>query len=288
MALLRPERSPAARYPDAMKGRPGADSVDAILDDWARERPDLDFSPVGVVTRLGRVRSHVDAALAKLFAANGLSSADFQVVVTLRRQGEPYRMPQSRLMTELALTSGTVSVRVDRLSRAGVVTRTPDPDDGRGSLVALTAHGLALFDDLAPLHLANEDRLLSALDETERATLADLLRKLLASFEAPAQALSGAPLGLRLEPAHVARERRAAVGLPDVPGLLVADLVAGSAAARAGLAKGDLLVAAARTPLLREQTLADLVAAAAPGSRIRLKVLRGNDPFVVTVPVPRG
>ena len=284
----RPGGRPAGEAHAAPAPAAGADSVDAILDDWARERPDLDFSPVGVVTRLGRVRSHVDGALAKLFAAHGLSAADFQVVVTLRRQGRPFRLPQSRLMTELALTSGTISVRIDRLTRAGVVTRTPDPDDGRGSLVTLTAHGAALFDELAPLHLANEDRLLSALDAAERDLLADLLRKLLASFESPSQGVSGAPLGLRLEPAHVARERRTVVGLTDVPGLLVADLVAGSAAARAGLAKGDLLVAAGRTPLLREETLADVVAAARPGSRIRLSVLRGNDPLVVSVAVPRG
>lgn len=266
----------------------GEDSVDAILADWARERPDLDFAPVGVVTRMGRVRSHLDGALAKLFSAYDLSAADFQVIVTLRRYGAPYRVPQSRLMTELALTSGTVSVRVDRLVRAGVVTRTPDPDDGRGSLVTLTPYGLALFDEVAPRHLAHEDRLLSALDAQERGQLADLLRKLLASFESPSLAPSGAPLGLKLEPAHVARERRAAVGLSDVPGLLVADLVAGSAAARAGVAKGDLLVRAGRTALLREETLVDVVAAARPGSRLTLSVLRGNDALSLTVPIPRA
>jgi DNA-binding MarR family transcriptional regulator len=138
------------------------DSVDDILDDWARERPDLDFTPVGVITRLGRVRSHVARQLAAVFADHGLTPADFRVLVNLRRSGAPYRMPQARLMEALGLTSGTVSVRLDRLTKAGTVAREPDPEDRRGSLIRLTEDGLRLFDALAPEHLANEDRLLSA------------------------------------------------------------------------------------------------------------------------------
>jgi DNA-binding MarR family transcriptional regulator len=265
------------------------DSVDRILADWARERPDLDFSSVAVVTRLARVRSHLDAGLARVFTAHGLSSADFQVVVTLRRVGPPYQLPQARLMTELALTSGTVSVRVDRLSSAGVVVRTPDPDDRRGALVRLTGHGLELFDRVAPEHLANEDRLLSALTPAERDTLAGLLRRLLVSFESAGSQVAG-PLGVTLEPAHVARQRRQAVGLSDTAGLLVSDLVAGSAAAAAGIARGDLLVAAAGTPLTSQAALADLLGEVLSASRrptsVPLTVLRGNDRLELTITVP--
>jgi DNA-binding MarR family transcriptional regulator len=262
------------------------DSVDRILGDWARERPDLDFSSVAVVTRLARVRSHLDAGLARVFAAHGLTSADFQVVVTLRRAGEPYQLTQARLMTELALTSGTVSVRVDRLQTAGVVARTPDPDDGRGALVRLTDHGLDLFDRVAPEHLANEDRLLSALAPAERDLLAGLLRRLLVSFESATSAVAG-PLGLTLEPAHVARRRRSAVGLSDTPGLLVSDLVAGSAAAAAGLARGDLLVASAGEPLTSEDALAALLAAPGRATTLPLSVLRGNNRLELTITLPR-
>jgi DNA-binding MarR family transcriptional regulator len=169
--------------PVERKVRDVRDSVDQILADWADERPDLDFSPVGVVTRLARVRAHLDAAVASVFTRFDLSPADFQVIVTLRRAGEPYRLAQARLMTQLALTSGTISVRIDRLARRGVVVREPDPDDARISLVRLTDEGLRLFDAVAPVHLANEERLLSVLDQREREQLAGLLRRLLVSFE---------------------------------------------------------------------------------------------------------
>lgn len=217
------------------------DEVDRVLADWAGQRPDLDFTPVGVVTRLSRLRGYLDAELAGVFARFGLTSADFLVIVSLRRGGPPYRMPQARLMEALGLTSGTVSVRLDRLEKGGIVTRQPDPASARGSLVQLTAKGLELFDRVAPVHLANEDRLLSALSAAERQLLADLLRRLLSSFESGTTDVA-ACLGLVLEPARLARARRQAVGLSDRAGLLVASVEPGSPAQAAGIERGDLLI----------------------------------------------
>src|SRR6202165_1254760 len=203
------------------------DSVDHLLDDWARERPDLDFTPVGVINRLGRVRSHLERQLAEVFRGHDCTPADFHVLVNLRRAGAPYCMPQARLMEALGLTSGTVSLRLDRLVKMGTVTREPDPDDRRGTLIRLTEDGQRLFDVIAPEHLANEERLLSALTEDQRRTPADLLRHLLASFETP-QPPRATALGLPLESALAARRRRRAVGLSDTPGLLVAAVESGS------------------------------------------------------------
>jgi DNA-binding MarR family transcriptional regulator len=264
---------------------PVPDSIDQLLADWARERPDLDFSPVGIVNRLGRVRAHLDAALLELFRRFDLTSADFRVIVALRRAGSPYQLPQARLMTQLALTSGTISVRVDRLAKRGIVSRQADPDDKRGQRIRLTADGLRLFDEIAPLHLANEDRLLSSLTPDERATLAQLLRKLLVSFES-GTVQAGLPLGMRLEPAHLARYRRTAVGLSDTPGLLVTDTIPGAPAAAAGLGRGDLIVAVDGLESRSEDVLAAAIDRTGPGGRLRLSVLRGNDPHQVTVRIP--
>lgn len=169
------------------RGTPEAarDSVDGILAQWAVERPDLDFSPVGVITRLARVRAHLDTKLAEVFDGFGLSPADFVVIVTLRRSGAPYRLPQARLMTALGLTSGTVSVRLARLESRGVIRRESDPGDQRIQVVSLTRQGQDLFDRIAPVHLAGEDQLLSALDPGQREQLAGLLRTLLVSYENP-------------------------------------------------------------------------------------------------------
>jgi DNA-binding MarR family transcriptional regulator len=168
----------------ARSGSPDqGDWVDHALDDWARERPDLDTATVGVVGRVGRVAQCLDAGLARAFRRFGLTRADFDALATLHRSGPPYCLAQKALMQALLRTSGTISVRVDRLERQGMVRRQPDPRDARGSLVALTDKGRRRLDDVLPVHLANEARLLSALTHEERDLLAQLLRKLLVSFE---------------------------------------------------------------------------------------------------------
>lgn len=264
---------------------PVPDSVDQILAEWAHQRPDLDFSTVGITSRMARVRAHLDAGVLQVYRRFGLTAADFRVIVTLRRTGPPYELPQARLTAQLALTSGTISLRVDRLAKRGIVTRTADPGNRRGQRVRLTPDGLALFDRIAPLHLANEDRLLSGLTRDERATLAQLLRKLLVSFETGTVQV-GLPLGMRLEPTHIALSRRAAVGLSGTPGLLVTETIAGTPAAAAGLARGDLIVAVDGIESRSEVVLAEAINRAGPGGRLRLSVLRGNDPHQVTVHIP--
>jgi DNA-binding MarR family transcriptional regulator len=261
------------------------DSVDHVLADWARERPDLDFTPVGVVTRLARVRGYLDAAVASVFAQYGLTAADFLVIVTLRRSGAPYRMPQARLMDALGLTSGTVSVRLDRLEQRRIVTREPDPASARGSLVQLTDAGLTLFDQVAPVHLANEDRLLAALSGDERLVLAGLLRRLLASFETHAADVA-ALLGLTLEPAHVAQRRRQAVGLAHRPGLLVAAVRPGSPGAAAGIERGDLLTHLDGQPVISSTGLALLLDGLAGGDAAIATIVRGNDEASLEIPIP--
>jgi len=261
----------------------GRDGVDQLLLDWARERPDLDFTPVGVITRLARARTYLDAELRAVFTRFGLTAADFAVIITLRRSGPPYTMPQARLMDALGLTSGTVSVRLDRLEHSQVVSREPDPASARSSLVRLTDKGLRLFDDIAPVHLANEDRLLSALSPAERQDLADLLRRLLAGFEAATTDVA-AGLGLTLEPAHLARNRRQAVGLSDTPGLLVTGVTAGSAADGAGIERGDLITAIDGTPTISSVGLALLLEDLTGHPVLTVTLLRGNKQLTVEIP----
>lgn len=265
--------------------RNGWDRMDRVLADWAGQRPDLDFTPVGVVTRLSRVRTYLEAELAGVFARFGLTSADFLVIVTLRRAGKPYRMPQARLMDALGLTSGTVSVRLDRLERNGIVTREPDPASARGSLVQLTDSGLELFDQVAPVHLANEDRLLAALSPAERQVLADLLRRLLSSFESATSDVA-ASLGLVLEPARLARARRQAVGLSDQPGLLVASVVPGSPAHAAGIELGDLLITLDGAEVISSTGLALQLDNLLGRRAAEAGLLRGNEPVTVCLTLP--
>ena len=196
----------------------------------------------------------------------------------LRRAGDPFTLPQSVLMNRLGLTSGTVSVR---LERKGAVTSVPSSDDGRGVMVTLTARGVELFDRVAPGHLDSEDVLLSALEPHERDQLAGLLRKLLVAFE---HARSSSPLGFTVEPAHAARRARRAVGLSDRPGLLVHRVESGTPAGDAGLQTGDLVLTAGGRAALSCTTLADATRAAhASGGPPRLVVLRGEQEHIIDV-----
>src|SRR5918911_2215788 len=157
------------------------DHVDWVIEEWEKERPDLDVAPIAVITRLERLQSYLRAEVATVFERFGLTGPSFAVIATLRRAGKPYQLSQRALMDALQLTGGTISVRIDRLERDGLVERVADPHDQRGVLVRLTEVGERLFDQVAPLHLANEDRLLSALNTEQREQLAALLRILLLS-----------------------------------------------------------------------------------------------------------
>lgn len=267
---------------DALRCTP-RDSVDGLLASWHERRPDLDFTPVSVIARLARARSHIDAELARLFSAHGLSAPSFAVLVTLARLADE-GVSQRRLMEELGLTSGTMSVRIDRLEAQGLVNRRVDPSSARNTLISLTARGRELVETVLPAHLRNERRLLSALSPAELDALAGLLRKLLVEFEgSPPPADAGVGLDLTLAPAHVAAELRAAVGLPPATGLLVRAVGAGGPAERAGLRTGDVLLAAGRREL---RAVADLYAAiddAARAGRMALRIVRGTDEQEVTI-----
>ncbi len=160
-----------------------ADHVDRVRAEWASERPELDTWPIEIVARIGRLARKLDTALDEVFADRGLSRDAFDVLAALRRSGDPYELSPTDLYDRLMRTSGAVTNRLDRLESAGLITRAPDPRDGRGRRVRLTALGRQLVDAAAAPHLDNERRLLRGLSTQEQRTLARLLKKLLVSIE---------------------------------------------------------------------------------------------------------
>lgn len=155
----------------------GPDHVGRILEQWARERPDLDVSPMGVVGRVHRVGEALHSRLRPVFAEAGLSDGDFDVLASLRRAGHPYELGPGALVASTMVTSGAVTKRIDRLEAAGLVHRRVADDDARARVVGLTAQGLEVTDRVLEAHVANEHRLVSALGADERATLARLLER---------------------------------------------------------------------------------------------------------------
>jgi DNA-binding MarR family transcriptional regulator len=159
------------------------DHVDRILDQWNRERPDLDIAPMGLLGRIARLRTHLAREIERTLAAHGLNSASFDVLATLRRSGPPYRLSPGDLIATTMVSSGTMTNRLDQLEKAGLIERSHNPEDRRGVIIALTPKGFALVDEAVTAHVENEHRLVESLDAGERATLDMLLRKFLKEFE---------------------------------------------------------------------------------------------------------
>lgn len=159
------------------------DHVDRVREEWRRERPDIDTSPMEVVTRLGRVAAYFDQSINELLGHYGLARIHWDVLASLRRVGAPYELSPTELYRSLMRTSGAMTNRLRRLEDAGLIRRVPDPGDARGVLVRLTPRGRKLVDLVADRHMENERRLLEPLNSRERAELASHLRKLARSFE---------------------------------------------------------------------------------------------------------
>lgn len=151
------------------------DHVARIQAEWARERPDVDTAPQGVIGRLHRLAAHLTEELCVVHRRHGLSEGEFDVLAALRRAGKPYERAPGELAAFTMVTTGGMTKRIDRLERAGLVTRRRSGSDGRGRVVALTAAGRELIDRAFTEHMRNERRLLAALTAEEAAQLEALL-----------------------------------------------------------------------------------------------------------------
>ncbi|RWZ49604.1 MarR family transcriptional regulator [Labedella phragmitis] len=160
-----------------------SDEVDRIVEAWERERPDLNFSPLQVLSRVSRLTRHLDRARRQAFARSKLESWEFDVLAALRRAGEPYMLSPKQLLQQTLVSSGTMTNRIDRLVAAGLVERRTDPHDGRGILVVMTPTGLTRVDAAITRLVDAEAELLASLTASDRARLAGLLRKLSVDFD---------------------------------------------------------------------------------------------------------
>ncbi|HEX9122125.1 MAG TPA: MarR family transcriptional regulator [Actinomycetota bacterium] len=166
-----------------MPSTPARDLVDRILEQWRRERPDLDTSPMAIIARISRLSRFLERQVEAVLQEHGLNESQFGVLAALRRAGPPYCLPPTALYNSLLISSGAMTNRLERLTTAGFVKRIPDPADRRSILVMLTPKGLRAVEDAVRAHTQNEQRLLEPLTRAERETLSRLLRKLLLEFE---------------------------------------------------------------------------------------------------------
>ena len=164
---------------------PPRDEVDDLVAAWRRERPDLDVTPLEVLSRVTRLARHLDRARGQAFSRHGLEGWEFDVLAALRRTGDPHRLSPGKLLQQTLVTSGTMTNRIDRLAARGLVERHPSPDDRRSVMVQLTEAGAAKVDAALIDLLAHERAILVDLDADDAEQLSALLRQVLTRFDRP-------------------------------------------------------------------------------------------------------
>lgn len=175
---------------DAAPGGPGAasaaappDAVDRIAEQWHRERPDLDTEPMAVFGRIHRLSRAMGERVEQVYARFGIGRGEFDVLATLRRSGEPFSLSPTALADSLMLTTGGMTGRLDKLQRAGLLDRCPDPHDRRALKACLTEKGRDLVDEAVAAGVEEQRRVLDRVPAEDRSVLAGQLRALLAAMD---------------------------------------------------------------------------------------------------------
>ena len=147
--------------------------------------PDLDYEVEGIVDRINSLQKKVRRELEQTLAEHGLTWAEWKVLGSLWHAHNeiPHCSSPGELAAELELSSGAMTSRIDKLERAGLVRRRPDPDDRRGVKVELTDAGSRAWLESTNAQAIKEARVARALTKAEQEQLNTLLRKLMVEFE---------------------------------------------------------------------------------------------------------
>ena len=164
------------------------DEVDRKLQVWAKELPDLDLATEGIVARIQHLEKRLRRSMEETLGEFRLDYGQWVVLGALRSAGPPYRRSAGALAKLLDLTSGAMTSRLDRMEKAGLVRRLPDPDDRRGVKIEITDAGSQVWQDAVGVQAAKEQLVAAALSPTEKEELSELLRRLVLSFEAASAA----------------------------------------------------------------------------------------------------
>ncbi|MDQ1175758.1 DNA-binding MarR family transcriptional regulator [Microbacterium sp. SORGH_AS 421] len=154
------------------------DEVDLLIDAWSQLLPDVDLTPLDVMSRLRRAAFHLSKLRAKAFASADIAVWEFDVLAVLRRAGT--ELSATRLITATMIGSAAMTNRLDKLAERGLVNRRPNPSDGRAILVAITAEGIERVDAAMTELVRLEADALRDVSRHDQALLASALRVLAA------------------------------------------------------------------------------------------------------------
>lgn len=162
------------------------DAIDGIVDDVHDLYPGIDVIGLPIAGRIMRLARYLEAHRERRLGEYGLTVPDFDVLATMRRRAGDAAINVRDLQHSMMLSSGGTTKRLDRLERAGLIERLPDPSDRRGVLIRLTPTGLGLIDEVIPAITRSENDLVGGAITTQRdrERVAEGLRRLLLDREA--------------------------------------------------------------------------------------------------------
>jgi len=150
---------------------------------WQRERPGVPVESIEIVTPIWRLAKLLADDRRRVLHACAVDGATLDLLTVLRRAGPPYRLTTREIAQRALVTAGAVSQRVAKAEREGLVRRAA-AGEGRAVNVTLTKPGHALVERTVDQVLGREAELVRGLAAAERADLAGLLDRLLASVTA--------------------------------------------------------------------------------------------------------
>ncbi|WP_278634140.1 MarR family winged helix-turn-helix transcriptional regulator [Sutterella wadsworthensis] len=158
------------------------DLVDTFQLEWDASYPGMHFKCVPSVTRLVRMGEYIARAVDETLAEFDLNRGEAEVLFALVRNPHIDITPKI-IQTRILVSSGGLTRRLDRLEEKGLISRLPDPNDRRGTVLKATKAGIVLALRAHKAHTEKEARLVSTLSENEKKTLENLLKKLILSQE---------------------------------------------------------------------------------------------------------
>jgi len=108
----------------------------------------------------------------------GLTDVQFNLMMLLKHQTKKDAgLTQAQLSSMMLVNRANITALVDRMERAGFVTRTSSPSDRRSNIIKLTESGEELIERIEPLYAQEVKRIMDVLVEDEQKRLIGMLEK---------------------------------------------------------------------------------------------------------------
>ena len=159
------------------------DAIDRVVEQWAKEKPELETEPMAMMGRIMRIAKYMETQVADLHKTYDMKLGEVDVLATLRRSGKPYRQTPSELIGSMMLTSGAMTNRLDKLEAKGLISREHSKEDRRSVSVKLTKDGLVLIDEMMTEHVEMQKKLVKSLSASQKKNTNQLLKAWLSAYE---------------------------------------------------------------------------------------------------------